>query len=108
CVHEIRRVVLNRVDECVQFFNLMNRALICCLVARSIYPISEKHDRLSTVDLVQTLLDDKIERIVKASSEPRNRISFDDFRNIPGIVRGLGQEHDQVVEGYNENTILRT
>jgi len=64
--HEVGCVVLNRIDEYIQFVNRTKRALICCLVACRIYAIGEKHYRFATVDLVQTRLDDEINRVVKA------------------------------------------
>jgi len=57
--NEVSGVVLNGVDESIQFLSLVQRALRSCQVAFCIYTVREKHNGFPTFYLIQTLVDDE-------------------------------------------------
>ena len=103
----ISRVVLNWINERIEFFHFAQSALISGRITRGVDAVGEEHNGFTPLDFVQTLLNGEVHRVIEAGRVARVSVLFDNSFDEVHVVRGFGQEQHFIVEADNEHAILR-
>ncbi len=101
-VHVARRVVLDRIDQRIQLLRVHDVALVVRATTRRVDTVSEEHDRFSSLDATQLLIDDHVDRVVEA----RAVVSPGAFNSaLQALRRSVVNSLRTLMSSLNETTI---
>src|SRR5205085_601026 len=106
--HITRCVVLDWIDQIAGFFGIANGALITCLLTGGVDAVGKKHDRFSTVDTVQVLIDHFIHRVIKTGASAYSGLQYPAPQQRAIVGRLSIQAANFVVERNHRNPVIRS
>src|SRR5205085_3782119 len=102
----IARVVLDRIDERVEFFNFAQRAQIISLLTGCIDAVSEEHNSLAAFDPIQPFSDRQIDSVIQARRTSSVGIYLYYAFDQGQIVCRFSEQEHLIVEANYQDAVL--